>query len=204
MRYLRLAGKPGAVDIATLAPRGAGYGREAKPRLRFDKVATGLIEDLKAASGDVVPEGMTVALTITAPIRLASKTAAALKDELRALLGRRSTSREAMDTIHGNRIRVRLLRSESKGAPKLIGFVHNRDSNPLLLFDLTREWLELMSAETAGRTKGRAGDRWLVVVSARSASCLEAYRCIYSQLRGTGFKKAFMVFGDGRVESLTE
>ena len=97
------------------------------------------------------------------------------------------------------------MRSESKGAPKLIGFVHNTDSDPLLLFDLTREWLELMSAETGGRTKGPAGDRWLVVVSARSASCLEAYRYIYSQLRmGTGFNKVLMVFGDGRVEPLTE
>jgi hypothetical protein len=33
---------------------------------------------------------------------------------------------------------------------------------------------------------------------------LEAYRYIYSQLRmASGFKKALMVFGDGRVEMLT-
>jgi len=42
------------------------------------------------------------------------------------------------------------------------------------------------------------------VTSARGTSCLEAYRYIYSQLRmATNFKKILMVFGDGRVGTLT-
>ena len=50
----------------------------------------------------------------------------------------------------------------------------------------------------------RAGDRWLVMISAGGMSCLEAYRCICSQLRmATDFKKILMVFGDGRVGMLT-
>ena len=48
------------------------------------------------------------------------------------------------------------------------------------------------------------GDRWLIVISARGISCLDAYRWIYSQLRmTTGFKKILMVFGDGRIGMLT-
>src|SRR5881396_2477929 len=75
-----VAGKRVAVDITTLKWRGTGQGNAAKPRLRFDKVATRLIERLQATLGKTVPDGMTVLLTITAPIRLPSKTAAALED----------------------------------------------------------------------------------------------------------------------------
>ena len=118
-------------------------GNAAKPRLRFDKVATRLIERLQATLGETVPDGMTVLLTITAPIRLPSKTAASLEDKIQTLLGRRSPGRgrDEKDTIHGNRVRIRLLKDKSERAPKMIGFVHNSDSDPLLLLNMTRELL---------------------------------------------------------------
>ena len=84
----------------------------------------------------------------------------------------------------------------------MIGFVHNSDSDPLLLLNVTRELL--ISAEPGTRATRVAGDRWLVVMSARGISCLEAYRYIYSQLRmATDFKKILIVFGDERVGMLT-
>ena len=202
--YLMVAGKRVAVDITTLKRRGTGQGNAAKPRLRFDKVATRLIEGLQATLGETVPDGMTVVLTITAPIRLPSKTAAALEDRTQTLLGRGSPGRDEKDTIHGNRVRIRLLRDESERAPKMVGFVHNPDTDPVLLLNMTRELLDLISAEAGRRATRLAGDRWLVVISAEGISCLEAFRYIYSQLRiATDFKKILMVFGDGRVGMLT-
>jgi hypothetical protein len=161
------------------------------------------MERLQAIAGENVPDGMTVLLTITAPIRLASKTAALLEDKIQTLLGR-SPGRDAQDTILGNRVRIRILKDKSERAPKMIGFVHNSDSDPLLLFNMTSELLELLSAEAGRRAPKLAEDRWLVVFSTREISCLEAYRHIYSQLHiPTDFKKILMVFGDGRVGLLT-
>ena len=202
--YILAAGKRVAADITTLKRRGTGQGNAAKPRLRFDKVATRLTERLQATLGETVPNGMTVSLTITAPIRLPSKTAAGLEEKIRTLLERGSLGRDRKTTIHGNRVQIRVSRDESERAPKVIGFVHNSDSDPLLLLNMTRELLELISAEAGRRAPRRAGDRWLVVISAEEISCLEAYRYIYSQLRmATDFKKILMVFGDGRVGMLT-
>ena len=172
--------------------------------MRFDKVATRLIERLQATLGECVPDGMTVLLTITAPIRLPSKTVASLENKIQTILGRGLPGRGEKDTIHGNRVQIRLLTDESERAPKMIGFVHNSDSDPLLLLNMTRELLELISAEAGRQTPRFGGDRWLVVISAGGISCLEAYRYIYSQTRmATDFKKIFMVFGDGRVGMLT-
>lgn len=106
------------------------------PRLRFDKVATRVVERLRAALGKTVPDGMTVLFTIAAPIRVPAKTAAALEDRIRALLKRKSLRRDVTDTIHGNRVRIRLLKDQSARAPKLIGFVHNPDSDPRLLLEM--------------------------------------------------------------------
>ncbi len=202
--YIKAAGKRAALDISILKRHGPGQGNSAKPHLRFDKVATTVIEHLQATLGQTVPAGMTVVVTITAPIRLPSKTAAALEDKIRTLLGRRSPSRGGRDTIHGNRVRIRLLRDGPERAPNVIGFVHNPDSDPLLLLNMTRELLEVVGGEVGRRATRLAGDRWLVLISARGISCLEAYRHIYSQLpMPTDFKRVFMVFGDGRVGILT-
>lgn len=212
--YITIDGKRIVVDIATLKQRGTGQVNAAKPRLRFDKVVIRLMERLRATLGETVPDGTTVLLTITAPIRLASKTAAVLEGKIQTLLARGSAGRDDKDTIHGNRVRMRLFRNgllrRPKGhAPKMIGFVHNSDTDPLRLLDMTCELLELASTE-AGRQTTRlvprlAAERWLVVISARGNSCLEAYRYIYSQVRmTTDFNKVLMLFGDGRVETLTE
>ena len=198
-------GKRVAVDISTLKRHGTIQGNAVKPRLRFDKVATRLVERLQATLGKTVPDGITVLLTITAPIHLPSKTAASLEDKIQTLLGRGLPGRDEKDTIHGNRVQIRLLRDGSEQAPKMIGFVHNSDSDPFQLLEMTGELLALISLET-GRRAPRLGDeRWLVVISAKGISCLEAYRYIYSQLRmATDFKKILMVFGDGDVGTLTE
>lgn len=98
-----------------------------KPRLRFDKVARRFVFDLQAALSDAVPDGTTVTFTITAPIRLASKTAAVLEEHIRALLARRTKQAESEQTIHGNSIRVRVVRSVETQAAKVVGFVHNPD-----------------------------------------------------------------------------
>jgi hypothetical protein len=201
--YIILAAKRVAVDIATLRPRGTGHGDASKPRLKCDKVATSLIERLQATLGESVPDGTTVLLTITAPIHLPSKTAAALENKIQAFLGRDSRDRDEGGTIHGNRVQIRLLRDKSARAPKMIGFVHNPDSDPHLLLHMTRELFELISAEAGRRAPKPARERWLVLISAGKISCLEAYRYIYSQLRmPSDFQKILMVFKDGRVGML--
>src|ERR1700730_16037724 len=165
--YIMVARERVAVDITTLKRRSIGQGTAAKPRLRSDKVATRLIERLQATLGETVPDGVTVLLTITAPIRFPSKTAASLKSKIQTLIGRGSPGRDAKAMIHGNRVQIRLLRHKSERAPRMFGFVHNSDSDPLLLLNATSELVELICAETSRRAPMLARDRWLVVTSAR-------------------------------------
>jgi hypothetical protein len=169
---ITVAGKQVAIHIATLKPRGTGQGKDAKLRLRFDKVAVRLIERLRATLDKTMPDGMTVLLTITAPIRSPSKTAASLEEKTRSLLGRGWPGRDEKATIHGNRVRIRALKGKSEWAPKMIGFVHNSDSDPLRLLKMTSELLEVISAEAGMRGPRSAGVRWLVMIGSGGISCL--------------------------------
>jgi hypothetical protein len=198
--WLTVAGERVPVDVATLKRSGG-----AGPRLRFDKVATRLIERLQTTLSAAVPDGTTVLLTITAPIRLPSKTAAALEDKVRSVLARGAVARGESATMHGNRVRIQTLNRGSDRAPSVIGFVHNPDSDPMVLIAMTRRLLELNDAEAARPASSNQHDRWLVLTSAGEASSLQAYRYIWSQLRGvTGLERVLIVFDGGRVEAVSE
>jgi hypothetical protein len=97
----------------------------AKLRLRFDRVALRLVGGLKAALASAVPAGETVVFTISAPIRLSAKTALALDRLLRDGL----TDGERREIIHGNEVRSRRLKGVPKHMPKVMGFVHNQESD---------------------------------------------------------------------------
>jgi hypothetical protein len=110
-------------------------------RLRFDKVALRFIADVQSALGESVPDGKTLMFTITAPIRLASKTAGALEDKVRRSLARPTARIDMREAINGNRLRVRLVARGAKGTPKVIGFVHNPDTDADVLLRVTEALL---------------------------------------------------------------
>jgi hypothetical protein len=120
-----------AVDAAGMEPL---FGTLPAVRLRFDKVALRFVDDVQSALHDAVPSRRTLVFTITAPVRLASKTAAALEDGLRSSLVRKPGRIDFRQSINGNQIRARLLTGSRTAARNVVGFVHNPESDPDVLF----------------------------------------------------------------------
>jgi hypothetical protein len=202
--YLTIARKRIAVEVTTTKRRLADRGGLTKPRLRFDRVALRFVRRLQDALSASVPDGRTLILTITAPIRVPAKTAAALEDNIWTYLARQSAPGEAKYAILGNQIRVRLVKGGSRRTAKVIGFVHNPDSDPDVLLDITHSLIERIGAKARnGAPAGSAGDRWLVLAGEVPHSHIEPYRHAYSQLSiPTDFKKILMVLADGQIETL--
>jgi hypothetical protein len=202
--YLPIAGKRIAVEVTAIKPGSAGRGGVARPRLRFDKVVLRLVGSLQAALSGLVPEGAAVVVTVTAPIRLPSKTAAALEGKIRDGLARRPARVEIQDRIHGNQVRACLVTGVSRRSSKVIGFVHNPDSDPEVLLRSTQALLRHIGAAADKQPpKGFAGERWLVIADGDGLAPIETYRQVHAQLSlSTGFKKLLMVLPGGRVETL--
>ena len=110
----------------------------AKIRLRFDKSALRLLDGLKASLAEIVPEGQTIVFTVTAPIRRRAKTAAALESLVLAGL---PSGKAVSDTIHDNQVRLRRLTRVLPHMPKVIGFVHNCETDAELILALARSRL---------------------------------------------------------------
>jgi hypothetical protein len=120
-----MVAKPPVIDADMVEREIIARLRAAKLRLRFDKVALRLVGRLKAALASVVPEGQTLVFTISAPIRLPAKTAAALEDMVRSA----PPGAERREMVHDNAVRTRRLKGVSKHMPKVLGFVHNVESD---------------------------------------------------------------------------
>ena len=140
-------------------------------------------------------------VAVTAPIRLAAKTASAVEEKMRLLMesGSRSTDLEA--SVFGNAVHLRLLEGRDRHAPLMIGFVHNIETDPLQLFSIAAELLESIGS-LRGTVDPNAG-RWLVAISSKSEPALEAYRSILTQLiKSKTCDRALLTLGDGQLEEL--
>jgi hypothetical protein len=159
----------------------------AEPRLRFDRTAVGLIDRLRAALCKSVPEGQRVAVSITAPIRQDSKTAAILIDRIGGLLSSGGSRRNY--NIHHNRIQVRTIQGGCDAMPRVIGFVHNPRPNPEILFDLTRTLL----AYTDPHRYSPVTERWLVVANQDGLAPIRTVERVCSELHVTTAIKRILV-----------
>jgi len=185
LKNFKSAGK--RVTVKAITFRGV-----KEPRLRFDRTAVGLVRRLQATLAKSVPDGKTVVVTITAPIRQDSKTSVVVEDKIRELLGTRRAQFKA--TIYGNRIQVRVLKGGTSRTSGLIGFVHNPEPNPVALFDVTRSMLACIGS---GKGPPR-GDRWLIVTNRDGLAPVETVRQVCSALRArTVFKRILLAEGGG-------
>ena len=126
------------IDITRIGP--CFEENVSRIHLRFDRVALRFVDDVQSSLNAIVPDGNTLMFTITAPIRLAAKTAIILAEKVRGAVAHQSARVDLKETINGNEVRVRLLKGVLNGR-RLIGFVHNPDSDPEILFEATQSLL---------------------------------------------------------------
>lgn len=171
-----------------------------EPQLRFDKVVIRVSERLRVALRPVVPRGVTVVVTMTAPIRQAAKTTAALEARIRTQLARPARRRAARAVGHGNRIRIGFESSVPHGASPVVVFVHNPGTDPRVLLDMAHQWA--LWLRRLGRRKA-ARDITYRSHYQYSPGAVEAYQHLAFTLGPpTAGRTLSIVFADGRKEAL--
>jgi hypothetical protein len=130
------AGSP-AIDTSMIELEIAECIAAGKIRLRFDRSALRLVNGLKATLADVVPVGQAILLTIAAPIKRRANTAAALETLVRGGL----PDGEVREVIHDNHVRLLRVINVPAHMPKVVGFVHNPESDAGTILALARSYL---------------------------------------------------------------
>jgi hypothetical protein len=139
----------GKIQIAEELVRASGLS-PLKLGLRFDRVVVTVLDRLTHFAEVVAPAGLSVLVTISAPIRQPAKTVRALQQEIQALLSAKISGPEQSAVVHGNDVKMRLVQRSDDQAPPLIGFVHNPGTSGKQLLDLAEEWLRDNSTPGAG------------------------------------------------------
>ena len=143
-------------------------------------------------------------MTVTAPIRLAAKTAVDVEEKARTLLARRSARRELASSVHGNQVRIRILNGCPAGAAKFIGFVHNPDSDPTALFEVAQALIKSVHTVSTRKPRRLSGDRWLVLADPKGLVHPEVYRHVYPELSlPLDFNKVLLMSAGQRIEALS-
>jgi hypothetical protein len=109
--------------------------------LRFDKVVVRVLGNIRMSIEQEVSKEATIIMTITAPIKLPSKTEHALIRKIKDLLASGLQLRDSKLTIFQNQVRIRIVESSLKQPAKFIGLVHNPDIDSKLLLNLAAQWL---------------------------------------------------------------
>lgn len=199
---VRRAGKRITLTVVALSPQSARARRSAKPHLRLDRVALEVVSRVRTAIQGHVPDGRTIVVTITAPIRLAARTATSLSSRILSRVSGRARTERSLHRIHGNRIQIWILQGAIGTTSRLVGFVHNPDVDPRIFIEVTRALLAAIGPHPRAAAR-RCGARWLLIENQDDRLPIDTYRNVYQQLRlATAFERLFVALPDGRIERL--
>ena len=123
------------------AVAGAGGSTASRLGLRFDRVVVRVLDHLGLFVGIEAPEGLTVLLALTAPIRAPGKMMHALEQEVAALLQTGIVGSARTVVLYENRAELRLVEHAPDRHYKLLGFVHNPDVDAAQVLDLAEQWV---------------------------------------------------------------
>ncbi len=190
------------VRVARFRPAGARKSHGAGLRLRLDKVAVSLVGRVRFAVQQSVPENRTVILTVTAPIRLAARTAEAIEAQIRSRLRSRATG-DSVHRLHGNTVRIWVLKGSSGTTARLLGFVHNPDTDPTVLMEVTRAMLRALGLPRRVRA-ARTGKRWLIIDDSSLSLSTGTWQNLCGQLGlETAFGRVYLQQGEGGLVRLS-
>lgn len=119
----------------------AGGSTPSRLGLRVDRVVVRVLDRLRRFAEARPPRGVTVLLTLTAPIRAPGKTAAALEREVEDLLQTGGVGSERSAVLYGNRAELRLVEHAPGRGERLVGLVHNPNANATHVLNLAGRWL---------------------------------------------------------------
>jgi hypothetical protein len=196
--YLTFGGREIAVEISTLTQQ---------PRTSDDMGAVGLVRELNLELGGLVPKGVTILLTLSAPmVGKRKKIKAALANFLREKLGDvQSFTDEARFDANGNVVTIRPIQG-GEGREKFFGHILPRHSNADIRFNAWQILGNLISRKTKTCASLVGGKPlWLALLNDYPLAGRGEYKDVLSKISTKHpFEKILLVTREGTVEPILE
>jgi hypothetical protein len=193
--YLMIGDREIPIEISTLIQQ---------PRISDDMGAVGLVGELNLELGGLVPKGVTILLTFSAPIAERRKTKVALTDFLREkLVDIQSFTDETRFDANENVVSIRPIQGR-KGQKKIIGTILPQCSETNILYNVS----QILGNTIVRKTKtcsSLVGKKplWLALLNEYPLASALEYKDVLSQFSTKHpFEKIVVVSRDGTVSEL--
>ena len=200
--YISLDGQETAVEISILTEHVIDKSGKVVPRLSQDSGVIGLCDELAEEFKNLIPSGVYILLTISAPLNKIRKTKAYLIHEIKKIV-QRNTATERVVEIYKNRVKIQLISGDRLSGKKVVGIVPNQNSNADILVNARYILNERLNEKTKKCSKIVHRPLWLALFNDYWLAGPDTYKLAMKNLSITHpFDKICLVLGNKQVHTL--
>lgn len=202
--YMSLKENDVAVEISILTQHVVSKTGKSVPRLSQDSGVLHLCDEVNEELKNVIPSGIYIILTISAPINKIRQFKADLINEIKGIVQKKAPNEQVIE-IYQNKVKVRLISGDRQSGKKIIGIVPNRNSSPDILANVQYILSERINDKVKKCSKVEHRPLWLALFNDYWLAEPDTYELAMNNLSiKNPFEKICLVLGNKEVHNLYE
>ena len=202
--YMSFSGNEVAVEISILTQHVVDKSGKPVPRLSQDSGVLRLCDEVNEKLKDIIPSGVYILLTISAPLNKIRQTKAELIDEIKRIAQEKAPSEHVIDIKH-NKVKIQSILGSRPSGKKIVGIIPNQNSNPNILRNVQYILNERINDKVNKCSSIAHRPLWLALFNDYWLAEPDTYELAMKNLSITHrFDKICLVLGGKQVHTLYE
>ena len=202
--YMMLNNNEIAVEISILTQHVVNESGKSISRLTQDSGVLRLCDDLNVDIGHIIPPGMCLIITVSAPLKKIRKFKDVLKAKILEIIDKGVSTKHILN-IYENKVNISFISGTRPSGEKVIGVVANRNSSPDILANVQYILNDRINEKVIKCSKVEYRPLWLALFNDYWLAEPDTYKhAINSSNIEHPFEKICLVFGNKKVHTLYE
>lgn len=202
--YMSLSENEVAVEISILTQHVVSKTGKTVPRLSLDSGVLRLCDEVNEELKNVIPSGIYILLTISAPLNKIRQTKADLINEIKGIVQKKAPNEQVIE-INKNKVKIHLISGDRPSGKKVVGIVPNQNSSPDILANVQYILSERINDKVKKCSKVVHRPLWLALFNDYWLAEPDTYELAMKKLSiKHPFDKICLVLGNKEVHNLYE
>ena len=202
--YMMLKDHEVAVEISILTQHVVNESGKVVPRLSQDSGVLRLCDELNEELTNVIPLGLYIILTVSAPLKKIRKFKTALISKITSIIQKSATNDQVFEILE-NIVRIRFVSGDRPSGKKVIGVAPNRNSSPNILENVQYILNDRITEKAQKCSKVEHRPLWLALFNDYWLAAPDTYKLAITNLSiDHPFEKICLVLGNKEVHALYE
>ena len=200
--YMSLNENEVAVEISILTQHVVSKSGKSVPRLSQDSGVLRLCDEVNEELKNIIPSGVYILLTISAPLNKIRQTKADLINEIKAIVQKKTPKKQVVE-INQNKVKIQLISGDRPSGKKVVGIVPNQNSSPDILANVQYILSERINDKIKKCSKVVHRPLWLALFNDYWLAEPDTYELAMNKLSiKHPFERICLVLGNKEVHNL--